>query len=389
MGRWQGKEQKWEVEKLLAERCLRGRGIEYLVKWEGWATKWNSWEAARNVHSNELITELRKRRRAATRLRSPSPKVFIAPSPGCGEGLFARQPIKAGDVVCLYGGAALPTALHQGGAYVVDAEVSHFGAVIDGRGDNSSFSCHEEAGIMANHSGVPNAELTLAADPLTFVCSLVALEDIEAGEEIRVDYEPQGGGQFWGEGGAPPETDWHSTRTLPPTRSLSASRRPAPMRWEEDDGGDARLWKYMPEFREAGVRLEPSTLPPAWQTNLPPYLSTYRYRKPTSPRSLRRTYAVGRLRLPPRAGSGCLRQMQRRRPPGRPGACPRLSVRRRGRGRRGRVPRRARRARARWGRCSGLRRWRGRRAAEKRAASGASMRRRRGRRRRRKTATER
>lgn len=114
---------------------------------------------------------------------------------------------------------------HQGGAYVVGAEVSDFAAVIDGRGENSSFTVPEEAGIMANHSGEPNAELALPAGPLTFECSLVALEDIDVGAEIRIDYEPQGGGQYWGEGGAPAETDWRSTRTPPPPRSRAAPHR--------------------------------------------------------------------------------------------------------------------------------------------------------------------
>ena len=39
----------WEVDRLLEKRRGKGGRVEYLVKWKGWADKFNSWEPSRRV----------------------------------------------------------------------------------------------------------------------------------------------------------------------------------------------------------------------------------------------------------------------------------------------------------------------------------------------------
>lgn len=107
------------------------------------------------------------------------PRIEIRSSPLHGDGMFAREPIKKGDVVCMVGGTVM-----------TDAEFADFQA------DHSLYSFIqieenlylvedlEEAGFVyasMNHSCDSNAWM---ADDVT----LAARQDIEAGEEVTIDY---------------------------------------------------------------------------------------------------------------------------------------------------------------------------------------------------------
>eukprot|EP00966_Prymnesium_polylepis_P114950 2656544-Prymnesium_polylepis.2 len=96
---------------------------------------------------------------------------------------------------------------------------------------------------------------------------LVATEPIEAGQEVRIDYEA-GGSTYWA-GCPPPEVPWRHVRVSPPppcaledpfcptscineleARDLSAPC--APIRWEGAEGGDVRLQALVPLFSSNG-----------------------------------------------------------------------------------------------------------------------------------------
>jgi transposase InsO family protein len=54
------REERWEVESILSSR-IRGKRTEYLIKWTGLSTDYNSWEPAANPHSNPSETERERR----------------------------------------------------------------------------------------------------------------------------------------------------------------------------------------------------------------------------------------------------------------------------------------------------------------------------------------
>ena len=41
-------EESFKVEKILKRRTLKGK-VQYLIKWDGWASEFNSWEPKENV----------------------------------------------------------------------------------------------------------------------------------------------------------------------------------------------------------------------------------------------------------------------------------------------------------------------------------------------------
>ena len=41
-------EESFKVEKILKRRILKGK-VQYLIKWDGWASEFNSWEPKENV----------------------------------------------------------------------------------------------------------------------------------------------------------------------------------------------------------------------------------------------------------------------------------------------------------------------------------------------------
>ena len=61
-------EPEYEVEALLGSRRIgRGRKLEYLVRWKGYAPAHDSWEPAANVHAPELVKAFYRREPAAIR----------------------------------------------------------------------------------------------------------------------------------------------------------------------------------------------------------------------------------------------------------------------------------------------------------------------------------
>ena len=200
---------------------------------------------------------------------------FVAPC-DCGRGLFARAPLGTGQFICEYGGPRLPLRLQVHGQYVL--EVPGTSTVIDGASENSPFECPCSPAIYANHSKTPNARVETwpILKPGPFEVRehmvLVASEPIEAGREIRIDYE-DGDCSYW-RGQAPAETHWRRLRIRPPPPTAdepvhdrlpelqqAAARKkqlPAvptaavptaavdPIPWEGPRGGDARLHAIVP-----------------------------------------------------------------------------------------------------------------------------------------------
>ena len=180
---------------------------------------------------------------------------FVAPC-DCGLGLFARVPLRAGQFVSEYDGPRLPQRLQVRGRYVL--QVPGTSTVIDGASENSPFECERSLAVYANHSSRPNARLE-CRPPLPQQgiprMLLVAVEPIEAGQEVRIDYEDGAAGEavYWADG-PPSETAWHRVRLHPPPPTLeepsyarldewmesTTARRPT-LPWEGPTGGDARL----------------------------------------------------------------------------------------------------------------------------------------------------
>ena len=112
---------------------------------------------------------------------------------------------------------------------------------------------------------------------------IVASEPIDAGQEVRIDYE-RGDAQYW-HGQAPTERTWRRARVVPPPPSLddpicdrlmqlqtaAVLRQPAPacsepqllgghspVPWEGPEGGDARLLAVVPLVSTRGREVSKS-----------------------------------------------------------------------------------------------------------------------------------
>lgn len=107
------------------------------------------------------------------------PRIEIKKSPISGSGMFAREPIERGEIVCLVGGMVM-----------TDAEFEAFQA---------SHSTYNAIQIDENLHLVERPEITQTLDgSMNHSCdsnawmddeaTLVARRDIAAGEEITVDY---------------------------------------------------------------------------------------------------------------------------------------------------------------------------------------------------------
>ncbi|HEX8163997.1 MAG TPA: SET domain-containing protein-lysine N-methyltransferase [Pyrinomonadaceae bacterium] len=105
------------------------------------------------------------------------PRIEIRPSPIGGKGMFAREPIKKGETVIVWGGAALTKKDLESGNFrkgTLSAIAEHLwlGDPPDGQ---------DYAADYTNHSCDPNLRME---DEVT----LAARRDIGAGEELTADY---------------------------------------------------------------------------------------------------------------------------------------------------------------------------------------------------------
>jgi hypothetical protein len=108
-----------------------------------------------------------------------------------GYGLFADRPLKKGDFVGEYCGTMMLKSLlyRQYGTYCMSYPKLSFGI--------SYFTLDAEKGgnemRFANHNYTPNMQATAALDRGLNHCILIAVRDIEAGEQLTYDY----GEDYW------------------------------------------------------------------------------------------------------------------------------------------------------------------------------------------------
>ena len=108
-----------------------------------------------------------------------SPKAAVGPSPIQGRGLFAVEPIRAGEVVCVKGGYVFDRRTLEelqprlGPAEIQIGEDLFIGPVEESEREGSM--------IFSNHSCEPNIGVV---GQIVFV----ALRDVEAGEELTHDW---------------------------------------------------------------------------------------------------------------------------------------------------------------------------------------------------------
>lgn len=108
-----------------------------------------------------------------------SPKTEVRPSPIHGRGLFARRPIRRGEIVAIKGGhvlgqAALRRVRARIGASYIQIEDGHYlGAATAAEVRRNK--------IWLNHSCRPNVGIRGQA-------TFVAMRDVETGEELTYDW---------------------------------------------------------------------------------------------------------------------------------------------------------------------------------------------------------
>ena len=97
--------------------------------------------------------------------------------PGTGSGLFALQPIEKGEFIVEYAGVRIPTkeADDHKGRYLFEIEGTQW--TIDGEPSNSPAK-------YINHACEPNAEARVEDEHI----NMYAIQNISAGDEIRIDY---------------------------------------------------------------------------------------------------------------------------------------------------------------------------------------------------------
>ena len=152
-----------------------------------------------------------------------SQTAYVMPC-GADLGLFARQALQPGQLVGEYGGPRMPSRMLRHASFAL--HVPSTDVFIDGNYDNSPFDDgFRSPAIFANHASEGNARLerwpvrSSVTDLRQSMC-LVASEPIEAGAEIRWDYESVGL-HTGGHDSSPPSEDaaWRAVRlpTLPPS----------------------------------------------------------------------------------------------------------------------------------------------------------------------------
>jgi len=104
-----------------------------------------------------------------------NPKIEIRPSPGKGKGMFAKEKVRAGEKILVWGGDYTDTkgaeAAKAKGQHVMQWDDNLWS--VEWRGD--------DPGFFVNHSCDANAWMT---DTFT----VVAKRDIPVGEEVTADY---------------------------------------------------------------------------------------------------------------------------------------------------------------------------------------------------------
>ena len=246
---------------------------------------------------------------------------FVAPT-DCGLGLFARSPLVAGQYVVEYDGPRLPLeSISRGdcvlevpgelprirsprrvlvasigaradlGVFVVpDCARTGEGVAIDGAYENDAAGGPAgfvpSPAVFANHSKRPNAKLqywpassaALEAGsaseqephsrPSRLI--LVALEAVEAGCELRFDYECGGRrGQYWGVGVrpcVPKETNWRARPPLlpPPPSALEPVIGRPPPRPGVPLGTESHVMAEDEEAVMTEAPFAPPSAQPAW-----------------------------------------------------------------------------------------------------------------------------
>lgn len=309
------------VERLLRERITASGKTEFLVRWLGWGPEHDSWEPESNIKDPALVDVFR----GGGAYPSELPKVvtlwaFVAPCPSLGgRGLFARADIVPNQAICAYFGPIVHEAEQYGGMHVL--RLNDTPLLIDGDCTNSWYEAPRSPAIYANHSALPNARLeywprvvggfggpyvgenrvarlqadthnnTITNASAYDVCGemwLVSNELIQAGAEIRIDYESGGEDSYWKgmlpsnhdewrdfrqqieplpEGIAPPSAERAAVNVLQDVLDSNRRNKPLPpsvfsrlaaiyptplppLPWNENDAelGDARLRRLAPIF---------------------------------------------------------------------------------------------------------------------------------------------
>ena len=144
---------------------------------------------------------------------------FVAPC-DVGLGLFARAPLRPEQRVVEYGGPRWPLSRLVHSTYALEIP-NGCGTFIDGNYEHAAPSVRRAAArspaIYTNHSRAPNCRLQHVASPhgpRGDTMWLVASEFIDAGAELRFDYEA-GGSNYW-QGFPPRESEWRTKRVAPP-----------------------------------------------------------------------------------------------------------------------------------------------------------------------------
>ncbi len=124
------------------------------------------------------------------------PSLYIADSDLGGRGVFSSSPVSAGSIIEIAPVLILPAEQRP----LFDQTLIHDYYFIWGENDEA-LALLLGNGSLYNHSFEPNAEYRPDFSGQTM--SFYALTEIEAGEEITVNYngDPDGKGRFWFHGG--------------------------------------------------------------------------------------------------------------------------------------------------------------------------------------------
>lgn len=112
-----------------------------------------------------------------------SPRLEVRDTGAKGRGIFALEPIRAGELIAAWGGTVVPAAL----MHLVSTELTKLSVQIED--DLYLVEDRPGPGVYINHSCDPNAGI--AGSHL-----LVAMRDIAPGEEVCFDYAMTDGSPY-------------------------------------------------------------------------------------------------------------------------------------------------------------------------------------------------